>query len=123
LRRMSADSEGSAYSSGSSSHSCLPRTGDGDACACHDLVGGIVEEFVRPSSAVSTPEGNLRSSGSGDGGACLRLSPPWGHCLGVDFAWGPVKEGFWPRFLVRDAADSLATMMLRVEFGSRLGLG
>jgi hypothetical protein len=123
LRRMSADSEGSAYTFGSSSCSCSAGTGDGDACGCHDLVGGIVEEFVRPSSVISSPEGNLRSLGSGDGGACLRLSPPWGHRLGLDFAWGLVKEGFWPRLLVKDAADSLAMMMLRVEFGSRLGLG
>jgi hypothetical protein len=58
---------------------------------------------VRPSFAVSTSEGNLRSSGSGDGGACLRTFPPWGHRLGVDFAWRPVEEGLWPRLLARDA--------------------
>jgi hypothetical protein len=75
------------------------------------------------SAAVTTPEGNLRSSGSGNEGACLRLSPPWGHFLGVDFAWGPVKEGLWPRLLARGAVGSLATMMQLVEFGSRLGLG
>jgi hypothetical protein len=33
-----------------------------------------------------------------------------------------VKEGLWPRLLARGAAGSLATMMRRVEFGSRLGL-
>jgi hypothetical protein len=32
-------------------------------------------------------------------------------------------EGLWLRLLARDVADSLATMMLRVEFGSLLGLG
>jgi hypothetical protein len=32
-----------------------------------------------------TSEGNLISSGSGDEGVCLRLSPLWGHCLRVDF--------------------------------------
>jgi hypothetical protein len=111
------------HGSGRNSRSCSVGTGDGDVCGCHDLVGGIVEESVRPSSAVSTPEGNLKSSGSYDGGACLRLSPPRGHRLGVDFAWGPGMEGVWPRLLARDAANSLATMMLRVEFGSRLGLG
>jgi hypothetical protein len=111
------------HGSGRNSRSCSVGTGDGDVCGCHDLVGGIVEESVRPSSAVSTPEGNLKSSGSDDGCACLRLSPPWGHHLGVDFAWGPGMEGVWPRLLARDAANSLATMMLRVEFGSRLGLG
>jgi hypothetical protein len=99
-------------SSGRSSRSCSAGNGDGDARGCHDLVGGIVEEFVCLSSAVSALEGNLRSSGSGDGGACLRLSSPWVHRLRVDFAWGPVKEGLWPRLLARDAVDSLATMML-----------
>jgi hypothetical protein len=59
----------------------------------------------------------------GDEVAFLRLSPPWGHRLGVDFAWGPRMEGVWPRLLARDAADCLATMMLQVEFGSRLELG
>jgi hypothetical protein len=68
---------------GRNSRSCSAGTGDGDVYGCHYLVGGIVEEFVCSSSAVSTPEGNLRSSGSGDG-ASLRLSPPWGHHLGVD---------------------------------------
>jgi hypothetical protein len=85
-----------AGSSRRSSCSCSAGSDDGDACGCHDLVGGIIEEFVCPSSAISTPEGNLGSSGSGDGGACLRLSPPWGHRLGVDFAWGSVMEGLWP---------------------------
>jgi hypothetical protein len=35
-----------------------------------------------------------------------------GHRHGVDFAWGSVVEGLWPRLLARDAADSLAMMML-----------
>jgi hypothetical protein len=48
--------------------------GDGDACGCHDLFGGIVEESMRLSFTVSTPKGNLRSSGSGDEGAvCVFL--------------------------------------------------
>jgi hypothetical protein len=54
-----------------------------DACGCHGLVGGIVEESVRPSSVVFSLEGKLRSSRSGDGGACLRLSHLWGHRLRV----------------------------------------
>jgi hypothetical protein len=36
-----------ARSSGRSSHSCLAGTDDGDACGCHDLVGGIIEESMR----------------------------------------------------------------------------
>jgi hypothetical protein len=46
-----------------------------------------------------------------------------GHHLGVDFAWGPVKKGLWLRLLAKGATGSLAMMMRRVEFGSRLGLG
>jgi hypothetical protein len=64
-----------ARSSGRSSRSCSTGTDDGDACGCHDLVGGIIEEIVLRRFRGYALEGNLRSSGSGDGGVvCVFLS-------------------------------------------------